>query len=136
MIKLIQKRDIERLIEETIRLNKGWHRICLHDNPSDMMHSMVMCMMPKAESGFHYHKENDAIITYSSLINSLEIEIKEQSSKNFKTIKLDEISRIISIKDKTPRNVKNITDEPTIYLEHRLGPYIIDNIYWEDKAGK
>ena len=130
-MKIISEEDIDNLIKETIRRKKRWHRICLHEDPNDEIHSMVMCMMPNIESGFHRHKNNDSIITYTSLVNSLEIQVREDLKGKIDTIRLDNETRIISIKDTTARNVRNTTKDPVIYLEHRIGPYNKEQIYWE-----
>ena len=132
MTKIITSQDITFLIQKTISEGKGWSRICLHEHPSDLMHSMVMCMLGRTESGFHRHKKSRSIITYTFLMNSLDIEVVSELNVENDIFTLSDEVKILSLKDCSSRNVINRGKEPVVYLEHRSGPYLKEDIYWEN----
>ncbi len=130
---VISENEINLLIKNTKDENKSWHRICLHKNANSKMHSMVMCMNANVESGFHYNKNSIDKVTYSYLGYSFQVKIMElNNSNNIEVINIDKSTPIVSIEDSTSRSIVNNSDQTLIYLEHRAGPYIKEEIMWLD----
>lgn len=132
IINLLTEEQIFTLINNTTSCEKGWNRICLHSNSQSKMHCMVMCMLPKIESGFHSHKFNSELITYSFIRGVVTIKARESNDiKSHQILKLSRESPILSLPDTCPRSVSNTTLTPIVYLEHRLGPYNQEDIKWD-----
>ena len=129
--KIISTENINNLKLETIRKGKGWDRICLHENANCKMHSMIMCMLAEIESGYHQNINSQDIITYSFLGDPFKVKIIEDiKNKTEQIVNIDSNHPIISIQDNIFRSILNSSKKPIIYLEHRAGPYIKENIIW------
>ena len=128
---MLDNYNVKRLISSTEACGKGWSRICLHQSPSDHLHAMIMCMLPGVKSGMHRHTKNTDIVTYSYLGSDFSIKVNSISEAlpyNFYC--LNKSNPVLSLPDNIFRSVENNSSEPIIYLEHRLGPYIQDDILW------
>lgn len=127
---IISVERISQLIGQTWSSGKGWSRICLHGSPSSVMHCMVMCMLPGIESGMHRHKTNHELVTYSFVINNIDFRIFNGETSQVDKHILSSTHPIIALPDTTYRSVGNRGTQPIIYIEHRMGPYIPDDIQW------
>lgn len=129
--KVITRDLIDSLVEETKQSKKGWSRICLHSSPNDVIHSMVMCMMPYTESGFHYNIKSINIVTYAFIGYKFSIFSKNKvSSRDSTESILSKDIPVVGMPDNLARSVSNKSAQPIVYLEHRSGPYIKNDIIW------
>ena len=129
--KLITEDLITKLIKDTESNEFKWNRICLHKNSNSKIHSMVMCMKNRVESGFHFHEKSQEIITYAFIGYPFRIKIMENiNTKKVKTFLIDSHNPIVSLRDCICRSVVNNSNKTITYLEHRSGPYLKEKIIW------
>ena len=87
-----------------------------------------MCMLPGVKS---VSLKKPDIVTYAYLGFDLTIKVASDLDGNFNEIcELNKTQSVLALPDNVFRSVENQGTEPIIYLEHRLGPYLSEDVIW------
>ena len=124
---MISSDDINNLIInqhsiDSLSGNRGFERLCLHKNESEILHIMLIKVAPNESYPFHLHKEYPEF--YFVISGTLTLRIR-CGSLSHQDINLDDKGdRGFYMPCSTPHSVFNPSEHaPCIFLECRPGPF-------------
>ena len=118
--KLANKEAIDFLLEESLRINKEIVRLCLHNNESSALMSMLILVRDFYKYPPHKHDWKDE--SYSVVRGSMEFQEFEPNGKLISSEHLNEGDTILN--NSRGFHTINPKEELLCFIENTVGPFV------------